>query len=309
LFGSVFVSVQPLSQQLSLPVQICPLKHCGGPMPTHWLSTQAHSIPGGHSHGSLQPPQLFMSLVVSVQPKSQHVSEPKHAGPPLQVVMIDPTHVPLLHVSSLLQMFVQLPQWAIVSLPTQTSLQQRLPFVQPFVLHPAGGWQMPPRQLPVAHGLLHPPQSFGFVPSSTQPPLQHDAPPVQAAPPPHDGTHCVSRQMSPLGHWLVCRQPTQSPSFVSQMGLLAGHCELLVHPVVTGSHTCVAGSQASPVGHVSGFVRHATHLPCGSSQNGVAGVVSQPAFVVQPLPWCASASASESTCASVPELPPSIVTS
>ena len=35
---------------------------------------------------------------------------------------------------------------------------------------------------------------------------------------------------------------------------------------LSGMHVCVVGAHTSPGGHVSGAVRHATQVPCGTSQ-------------------------------------------
>jgi hypothetical protein len=97
--------------------------------------------------------------------------------------------------------------------------------------------------------------------------------------------HSVFWQISPSGHCAVMMQPTHWPFSVSQTGLVAGHWASLVQPE-TGWHVCVSGLQASPSGQVSGLVKQATHTPSGSSQYGVAGVVTHPSlevhFVVGP---------------------------
>jgi len=192
---------------------------------------------------------------------------------------------PSTQVSPPVQTLVQLPQWrGDVSVLTQRSPQQESPFSQPLVVQPEGDWHTPPMHVsPFGQSFSQPPQKLGFVTSSTHPPLQQLRPPLHARPPPHAGTHSVSMQMSFAGHWLVVRQPTQSPVPMSQMGLLAGHWLFEVQPPGRGWQVWVVGLQASPTGQVSGSVRHATHTPCGNSQNGVAGVPSHCWLVVQPV--------------------------
>jgi len=278
LSGSVFTSVHPVPQHWSMPVQPGPPLHIDEV--THLPET--HCSPATHlwSH----PPQSAGSLVVSTQPLAQHWSLPVQTGPPLQESgawhMADAQLSPAGHV------IVQLPQCAgSTSVFTHRSPQQVSEPEQPPTAQPVVGWHAPPMHgWPAGHARSHVPQWSGSVASSTQPPPQQSRPPVHAPPPPHEGTHCVPSHTSPGGHWLDCVQPTHSPSLVSQMGLLTGHCELRVQPVEAAVHLCVLGLQTSPFGQVSGFVRQATQTPCGSSQNGVAGVAAHCSLEVHPRP-------------------------
>jgi hypothetical protein len=205
---------------------------------------------------------------------------PSHA-PPMGVTL---QHAPFMH--SLKpggQGLLHAPQFWIVSMLVQVPKQQTSLPGQPVVRQLGGVWQLPPAHVsPGAHRRPQPPQSSTLVTSSTQMPPQHDRPPLQLWPPPHDGKHWKFWQMSPAGHWLLLRHTTHVPSAVSQMGLEAGHWESWVHP---GEPTQVwlVGLQTSPIGHVSGDVRQPTHTPGGSSQNGVAGVEAQSWFEVHPV--------------------------
>ena len=77
---SSLVLVHPPGQHFSPPKQGGPPKHVN--VDLHVLATQVS--PGAHTLP--QPPQLFASLVVSLQPLPQHFCPGKHGGPPLQVV-------------------------------------------------------------------------------------------------------------------------------------------------------------------------------------------------------------------------------
>jgi hypothetical protein len=227
LFGSVLRSVQPVAQQLWSPLHVP-----SGPHPIismlHVPPMHTVTPPGTAPQMLPQPPQFWMSLSVSVQPVGQHESPGLQGGPPVHP---SSSQEPCSHVSFDGQTVVQLPQWPPeLSMSTQTSLQQASPPGHPVVLHPFGDWQMPPMQIPVGHETPHPPQLFGSVPSSMQPPPQQERSLVQAAPPAHDGTHSMSSQMSPAGHWLDMRQPTHCPVPTSHTGLVAGHWLFIVQP-------------------------------------------------------------------------------
>jgi hypothetical protein len=90
--GSVLVSTQPDGQHVSgdwqggAPLHVPPSMPIGGMHVLAW-----HVSPGGQ--GWLHPPQLFGSVVVSVQPSAQHWRVPVHAGPPLQVTHDPPAQV------------------------------------------------------------------------------------------------------------------------------------------------------------------------------------------------------------------------
>jgi hypothetical protein len=250
-------------------------------LPSSQLASFGHALP--------QRPQLSSSLSVSVQPVVQQLSPPVQTGPPLHV--LPPTHAPAMHASSAPHTLVQLPQCSgeTCSL-THVSPQQLSPAEQPICEQPWGGWQAPARQAsPFGQVRPQKPQSFGFVPSSTHVDPQHASPSPHAAPPPHVGTHSLFWQASPGGHWVESTQPTQMPWGSSQIGFDAGHWVSLVQPPGgRGTHWCVAGLHASPVGQVSGSVKHATHTPGGSSQYGSAAV-GQPSLDVQPFPGPVSA--------------------
>jgi hypothetical protein len=79
--GSLLVSAQPVAQQTWGGVHAGDVWHkvVTG---VHVLDTQ--SSPGGHALP--HAPQLFTSLVVSMQPVPQHCSGGAHAGPPLHVL-------------------------------------------------------------------------------------------------------------------------------------------------------------------------------------------------------------------------------
>jgi len=283
LFGSVFVSVQPAGQHVSSGAH-------GSPP---WQSGCVTQLPFTHPALSAQPlphrPQLPGSVWVSLQPLSQQLSPPVQTGPPLHV--LPPTHAPAMQASSAPHTLVQLPQCSgeTCSL-THVPAQQLSSATQPICAHPWGGWHAPARQAsPFGQVRPQKPQSFGFVPSSTHVDPQHASPSPHAAPPPHVGTHSLFWQASPGGHWLESTQPTQMPWGSSQIGFDAGHWVSLVQPPGgSGTHWCVAGLHASPVGHVSGSVKHATHTPGGSSQYGSAAV-GQPSLDVQPFPGPVSA--------------------
>lgn len=188
-------------------------------------------------------------------------------GPPLQDV--GETQPPRSQVSPPGQRFVQLPQWvAEVSVLTQTVPQHVSLFAQPVVWQLAPGWHAPPTHAsPAAQARPHPPQSLGLVASSTQTGPQHDRPVPHAPPGPHTGMHSRFWQISPGGQSDELRHPTQVRVGMSQNGFVRGHIESLVQPPGGKPwHWWVVGSQASPFGHVSGIVKHATHTPGGSSQ-------------------------------------------
>ena len=81
LVGSVVVSLHPEVQHTSEPLQ------AGPPLQAivDWHMPPAHLSPG--AHGMPQPPQLFGSVLVSLHPSLQQLSEPLQAGPPLQPII------------------------------------------------------------------------------------------------------------------------------------------------------------------------------------------------------------------------------
>jgi hypothetical protein len=275
--GSVFTSVQPVPQHWSTPVHPGPPLHCS--VTTQWPETHARPAP----HFWSQPPQSSGLLDVSTHPAAQHAAPPVQAGPPWHET--GASHVPSAQLSLAAQTWVQLPQWVGSTFVfTHVSPQHTSPPEQPLTWQPLGGWHAPPTQASrLGHARPQLPQSFGSVPSSMHPPPQQLRSEVHALPPAQDGTHSRSLQMSPFGHWFDCVQPTHWPVAVSQMGLLAGHWALRVQPEGGRRlHVWVAVLHASPVGQVSGFVRQPTQTPCGSSQNGVLGVVAHSSLDVQP---------------------------
>lgn len=83
--GSVWVSVHPVWQHVSMPVQAGPpLQEVVG-----WQFPSRQLLPEGHWKPHWL--QLFGSVVVSVQPEAQQVSVRLHAGPPLHELL---THWP-----------------------------------------------------------------------------------------------------------------------------------------------------------------------------------------------------------------------
>jgi hypothetical protein len=204
-FGSVLMSVQPLPQHWSTPVQTGPPRHDAGGV--HWAATQVS--PEGQ--GWLQPPQLFGSVSMSVQPLPQHCVLPVQTGPPLHeaggvhraATQVSPggqgwLHPPQLRGSVSMSVHPVRQHWP---LPVQTGPPWQ----------DAGGVHVPPTQVsPGGQARPHCLQFCGSVSVSVQPLPQHWSAPVQAGPPlqPVVATHLVARHCAPGGHfWL---QPPQS---------------------------------------------------------------------------------------------------
>jgi hypothetical protein len=187
--------------------------------PTHEV-VAPHDIP--------HIPQLFGSVLVSVQPDAQQVWPGWQPGPPLHWAW----HVLLTHASPAGHTLPQLPQFfGSLVVSTQPAGQQcRLPVQAGPPLQVA--WHMLIEQLsPAGHALPQFPQFFGSLVVSAQPEGQHFSVPVQAGPPLHWAWQLLITQGSPAGQTLP-----QLPQFF-------GSLVVSVQPVV---QQCSLPVQAGP---------------------------------------------------------------
>jgi hypothetical protein len=221
--GSLVVSTHPAEQQVVAPVQAGPPLQLPGDVQV--LAT--HVSPGGQA--TLQPLQLLGSLVVSVQPDGQHVSDPVHGAPPLHDS--GGWHCEPEQVSPGGHGMLQPPQFSgslVVSL--QPDAQHCcVPVHAGPPLHAVAGWHIEPTQgLPGGHGWLQPPQFCGSLVVSVQPVPQHCWLPVQTWPWQTTSTHELMTHSTPGEQgWL---QPPQfCGSLVVSVQPSLQHCWLPVH--------------------------------------------------------------------------------
>jgi hypothetical protein len=214
---------------------------------------------------------------------------PQHVWPVWQSVVPPqlPRQVPPEHVSPGAHALPQVPQLfgstaVLISQPSLVRPSQSAKLGAHFaMLHVA------PRHWLTAFGhgpqnMLQPPQLFGSLDSSTQMGSQQLRPGPHEAPPPQTPTQWKFEQTWLGPHWVSLVHSTQVCVSSRQCGVGNMQSASLLQPVWTGTHVCVVGSHASPLGHVSGSVRQATHCPGGISQNGVEGVAAQSLFDEQP---------------------------
>jgi hypothetical protein len=145
-----------------------------------------------------------------VQPAEQHWSTPVHAGPPRQDV--EATQTAATQVSPGGQMLPQPPQLSgLVSMSVQPDAQHcSTPVHAAPPLHWTGLVQLPRTHVSfLGQATLHAPQLLGSVAVSVQPDAQHEARPVQATPPLHEGIASQTPAMhsSPVAQ--VIEQPPQ----------------------------------------------------------------------------------------------------
>jgi hypothetical protein len=211
------------------------------------LVTGPHTVP--------QAPQLFESLAVFAQVTPQQVWLDGQAPPLPQA----PTQTPPEHDSPTPQALPQPPQLAgsvcvSISQPSKVAPSQsakppsQAPITQVEAAQSAVACGNGPQTMP------QPPQSRGFVASSTQSGSQQVRPALHEAPPPQKPTHSKFEHTSPLGHWLFAVHCTHTCVSSRQCGLGAAQSASVLQPTGAGTHLCVVGSQASPAGQLSGEV-------------------------------------------------------
>ena len=81
-----------------------------------------------------------------------------------------------------------------------------------------------------------------------------------STPPAQRPTHW-KLERSPLGHWALVVQTTQVWVSRRQCGVEPEQSASLLQPTWAGTHLCVVGSQASPLGQLSGVVVHPVVAP------------------------------------------------
>jgi hypothetical protein len=140
-----------------------------------------HAEPG--MHALPQPPQLRVSVCVSLHPVMQHVWPKLHVGPPLHPIG---WHMPLRHPAPGAHALPQPPQLRgslVVSLqPVAQHVWPKLHVGPPS--QPIGGWQLPPTHAePGAQALPQPPQLRTSLVVSLHPVMQHVCDPVHVGPP------------------------------------------------------------------------------------------------------------------------------
>jgi hypothetical protein len=224
LVGSVVVSLQPVVQHASVPLQAGPPLHAVVDMhlpPAH-LSPDAHGIP--------QPPQLFGSVLVLLHPSLQQASMPVQAGPPLHPI-ID-WHLLSTQVSVAAHAWPQLPQSLgslVVSLhPSMQHASEPLQGGPP--LHVVVDWHLLATQVsPGGQGIPQPPQSLLLLVVSSHPSLQQAREPVQAGPPLHVVVdwHLLATHLSPVGQGIP-----QPPQFSGSLFVSVHPTEQQVSPPV-----------------------------------------------------------------------------
>jgi hypothetical protein len=276
-FGSLANGVsQPSPANLSQSPQ--PASH--EPMP-HAPPLHAAVAWAGVVQIAPQPPQFVRSLCVFAQiPPGQQLKpfSQKPFGPQ------PPTHTPAEHVWPARQVLPHAPQLfgSSVRLASQPSadapLQLAKSFAQALMTHWLA-WQVTLACGSGVQAFPHAPQLFGSDCTNAHEAPQQSSPAPQAAPSPQKPTHWKLEQTSSAAHCEVSVHSTHTRVSSRQCGVGAAHSASLVQPVGFGTHWWLTGSHAWPVGHVSGDARHATHLPAGTSQYGVAGVVTQSALL------------------------------
>jgi hypothetical protein len=190
---SLCVSVQPLPQQLSVPV------HAGPPLqaPTHLPAWQVCPPPHARPH----LPQFELSVCVLEQPFEQHCSPLVHTGPPLQEAAS--THFPPRQVCCAPHTFPQTPQFCVSLSGSVHPLEQHSwPLAQtgpPLQL--ICPWQNPPMHFcPAPQDKPQPPQFAGSDEKTTQAFPQQLCPAPHPFPPLHTGRHWPPEQAESGGH-------------------------------------------------------------------------------------------------------------
>ena len=113
---------------------------------------------------------------------------------------------------------------------------------------------------PEAQTLPQAPQLPGSLVSSVQMGWQQVSPFGHTSPLQRP-THWKLAHSSPLGHWELVVQTTQVWMSRRQCGVGLEQSASLSHPVWTGTHLWVLGSQVSPEGQLSGLVWHPLLAP------------------------------------------------
>jgi hypothetical protein len=191
---SVAVFVHPWLQHVAAPVHTGPPLQEGG----IWQTPPRHVAPAPHALP--QPPQLFESVSMSVQPTVQHWSTPVQRGPPLHDAFgVQTPAMQLLFAGQALPHPLQL--FGSVSMSVQPALQHCSRPVQTGPpAHWAGGVQLPCTQVsPALHAKPHWLQLFGSVFTSVQPFWQHSCAPLQTMPLKHVGGGIGMHW--PFSHW------------------------------------------------------------------------------------------------------------
>lgn len=231
-FTSVDVSVQPVAQQVSLPVQTGPPLQLGGV--THMPA--AHVAPVGQTW--LQPPQLFGSVSMSLHPDAQHWSTPVQTGPPLHDV--GAWQFPFWHVAPgghakphWLQLF------GSVFVSVQPDSQHVWSPVQAGPpLHELDAHKPPWQVAPSGQRFSQPPQLFGSVCVSVQPDGQQVCSGPHVMPPVHTGG---------VGTQLPSTQPSLKAQPLPQLPQLPGSVWVSVQPL---AQHCSMPVQTGPPLHV-----------------------------------------------------------
>lgn len=251
-FVSVVVSEQPEVQQSSVPVQTGPPLQVAGAwhVPPLHVSPVAQTLP--------HAPQLFGSVLTSLQPLVQHWVCPVQSGPPLQLA--GGVQAPVWQVKDGGQTLPQALQFfGSVSMLVQPALQHCSSPVQtgpPW--HEAGGVQMPATHVsPVEHLKPHWLQLFGSVCRSLQPVPQHCWLPVQVGPPLHVAAWQVPpTQALPVPHVLP-QNPQLFESLVRSAQKIAGPALQQLRPP---GHVQVGFWQTAPT-HVAPGAQELPHWP------------------------------------------------
>ena len=211
---SVLGSTQPAGQHDSEARQ-------GGPPMQPIISLHAPATqvaPNGH--GAPQPPQLFGSVEVSVQPAAQHDFAPVQTGPPLHVI------------AGLHALATQdAPTGHDVAQPPQLS-GSLVVSLHPLVQHVCAPLQAGPPLHPIVVGLQtlathespatqvapQPPQFFTSLVVSTHPAAQHACPARQAGPPlqPMATSHMPAVHVEPAAQTFP-----QPPQFLESVSVFA----------------------------------------------------------------------------------------
>jgi hypothetical protein len=207
LFGSVSMSVHPLVQHWSTPVQTGPPLHDAGA----WHTAPTQVSPAGHAW--LHPPQFLGSVLMSAQPVRQHWSTPVHVGPPWHDR--GAVHDPSTHVSPA----GQTKPHSLQLLGSVSTLVHPAPQHSSFPVQPG-----PPLHIVV---VTHAPATHA------SPAAQHCWPSVHAGPPLHavGAWHAPFAHVSPAGQTFV-QLPQWLGSWVVLTHVAPQQRSPTLHPVV-----------------------------------------------------------------------------